>query len=47
MNRKLDEYQDRFDKLDTLRVNEDLRPEVLRNDEDLGYYGNFKNLAFD
>ncbi|RZC39701.1 CRAL TRIO domain containing protein, partial [Asbolus verrucosus] len=35
---KFREYQDRFDLLDKLRVNENLRPEKLNNDELLGFY---------
>jgi hypothetical protein len=44
---KLTEYQERFDHLDTMRVDEGLRPEKLDNDEILGFYGNFKNLDVD
>ena len=47
MHKKLAEYQDRFDQLDGLRVDENLRPEKLNNDEILGYYGNFKKINFD
>ncbi|RZC41305.1 CRAL TRIO domain containing protein, partial [Asbolus verrucosus] len=35
---KFREYQDRFDLLDKLRVNDNLRPEKLENDELLGFY---------
>ena len=44
---KLSEYQERFDKLDTLRVDEKLRPEKLNNDEVLGYYGSFRQISVD
>ncbi|KAJ3654093.1 hypothetical protein Zmor_013310 [Zophobas morio] len=46
---KYQEYQDRFDLLDKLRVNESLRPARLAdgNDEFLGYHGNFKKLEID
>ncbi|XP_028140953.2 clavesin-1-like isoform X1 [Diabrotica virgifera virgifera] len=45
--KKMFEYKDRFDKLETLQVNEELRPEKLENDELLGYYGNFKKIDTD
>ncbi|KAJ3624276.1 hypothetical protein MTP99_017914 [Tenebrio molitor] len=45
--RKVVQYQERFDRLDTLRVNENLRPEEFNNDEILGFYGNFKKLDVD
>nr|CAH7768954.1 unnamed protein product [Callosobruchus chinensis] len=45
--KKLEEYQERFDKLDTLRVNEQLRPTPLKNDDVLGYHGNFQKLDVD
>jgi hypothetical protein len=45
--RKVVQYQERFDRLDTLRVNENLRPAEFNNDEILGFYGNFKKLDVD
>ena len=47
MLKKLSEYQNRFDELDKLRVNESLRPEKLDNDEILGFYGSFKKINLD
>ncbi|RZC33655.1 CRAL TRIO domain containing protein [Asbolus verrucosus] len=44
---KLHEYKDRFDQLDETKVNERLRPEKLKSDEILGFYGNFKKLNVD
>ncbi|CAG9859310.1 unnamed protein product [Phyllotreta striolata] len=44
--KKLLEYTDRFQKLETMHVNESLRPEELRNEEDL-FYGNFKKIDID
>lgn len=44
---KLCEFQERFNKLDVLKVNEALRPEKLNNDNVLGFYGNFKSLNVD
>ncbi|XP_063917452.1 uncharacterized protein LOC135133118 [Zophobas morio] len=38
MQTKLSQYQDRFDQLDKLRVNENLRPQKLDNDEILGFF---------
>lgn len=43
----LKEHADRFDKLDKMKVKEELRPTPLQNDEVLGYHGNFKKLDFD
>ncbi|XP_018564497.1 alpha-tocopherol transfer protein-like [Anoplophora glabripennis] len=43
----LKEHADRFDKLDKLKIKEDLRPTPLQNDEVLGYHGNFKKLDVD
>jgi hypothetical protein len=45
--RKFAQYQERFDELDSLRVDETLRPQKLNNDEILGFYGNFKKLEVD
>ncbi|RZB39799.1 alpha-tocopherol transfer protein-like [Asbolus verrucosus] len=44
---KLDEYKERFDRLDRTRVDERLRPEKLKNDEILGFHGKFKKLNVD
>ncbi|XP_044261211.1 uncharacterized protein LOC123009151 [Tribolium madens] len=44
---KLAQYQDRFDKLDKLHVDEAKRPQKLENDEILGFHGNFKKLSVD
>jgi hypothetical protein len=45
--RKFAQYQERFDELDSLRVDETVRPQKLNNDELLGFYGNFKKLEVD
>ncbi|XP_019773662.1 uncharacterized protein LOC109546927 isoform X2 [Dendroctonus ponderosae] len=37
----------RFDRLQTMRTDESLRPAELQNDDTLGYYGNFKKLDLD
>jgi hypothetical protein len=42
--RKFAQYQERFDELDSLRVDETVRPQKLNNDELLGFYGNFKKF---
>lgn len=47
VRQKLAQYQDRFDQLDKLKVDENLRPEKLDNDELLGFHGNFKKLNVD
>ncbi|CAG9832925.1 unnamed protein product, partial [Diabrotica balteata] len=44
---KMFEYKDRFDQLESMKVNEELRPEKLQNDELLGYHGNFKKIETD
>ncbi|KAG5894743.1 hypothetical protein JTB14_006162 [Gonioctena quinquepunctata] len=44
---KFAQYKDRFDILEKLRVNEDLRPTPLLYDEVLGFHGNFKKLSVD
>ncbi|CAH0549600.1 unnamed protein product [Brassicogethes aeneus] len=44
---KFKEYQPKFDALDKLRVNENLRDSKLTNDELLGFHGNFKKLSVD
>ncbi|XP_072384028.1 retinol-binding protein pinta-like [Diabrotica undecimpunctata] len=46
---KLTEYGDRFDKLDTLRVNESLRPTELgiESQEKFGVHGTFRQLNID
>ncbi|CAG9858088.1 unnamed protein product [Phyllotreta striolata] len=45
--RKLEQYKDRFDKLEKMKIDESLRPEKLENDDILGYHGNFKKLNVD
>ncbi|XP_068915656.1 retinol-binding protein pinta-like isoform X1 [Tenebrio molitor] len=47
MKVKLEQFQDRFDQLDQMRVDESLRPEKLVNSDILGFYGNFKKLNVD
>lgn len=47
LEEKLVEYQPWFDHLDTLKTNEKLRPENLKNDDILGFYGNFKKFDVD
>ncbi|KAJ3654080.1 hypothetical protein Zmor_013293 [Zophobas morio] len=46
---KFQDYRDRFNLLDELRVNENLRPTRLANENDelLGYHGKFKKLDID
>ncbi|XP_074039558.1 retinol-binding protein pinta isoform X2 [Leptinotarsa decemlineata] len=40
-------HKERFDLLEKLRVDENLRPTPLTNDEQLGFYGNFKKISVD
>jgi hypothetical protein len=47
LKEKFVQYQDRFDRLEKLRVNNSLRPAKLENDELLGFHGNFKKLSVD
>jgi hypothetical protein len=47
LKEKFVQYQDRFDQLEKLRVNNSLRPAKLENDELLGFHGNFKKLSVD
>ncbi|CAH1163233.1 unnamed protein product [Phaedon cochleariae] len=44
---KLSEYNDRFIALSKMRTDEKLRPSPLKNDQILGYHGNFKKLEMD
>ncbi|CAG9861667.1 unnamed protein product [Phyllotreta striolata] len=44
---KLAEYKERFNVIDKLKTNEMLRPAPLKNDEILGYHGNFRKLEMD
>lgn len=46
-SKKEEEYYDRLDVLETLKVNESLRSAPLENDEILGFHGNFKKLSVD
>lgn len=41
------EYQNRFDKLDTLKVDETLRPVPMKDLEIFGMEGTFKKLNID
>ncbi|XP_050302049.1 uncharacterized protein LOC126740164 [Anthonomus grandis grandis] len=41
---KYEKHKDRFMELSKMTVDESLRPEKLKNDDVLGYYGNFKKL---
>lgn len=47
LDKKFVQYGNRFDELDTLRVNEKLRPKKFENNDFLGFYGNFKQLNLD
>ncbi|CAG9854762.1 unnamed protein product [Phyllotreta striolata] len=44
---KLVEYADRFDELDTLRVNDALRPAPMKDNETLNLQGTFRKLIVD
>ncbi|XP_044260260.1 clavesin-2-like [Tribolium madens] len=44
---KIWNYKSYFDHLDSLRVDENLRPENFHDDDFLGFYGNFKKLDID
>lgn len=43
----MDEYADRFDILDKLRVNEDKRPDPVKDIDGSGMQGTFKKLNID
>ncbi|CAH1104012.1 unnamed protein product [Psylliodes chrysocephalus] len=45
--KKMDEYADRFDILDKLRVNEDKRPDPVKDIDGSGMQGTFKKLNID
>lgn len=45
--KEFERMKPRFDRLQTMKTNESLRPEELLNDDTLGYYGNFKKLDVD
>lgn len=44
---KFMEHRKNFDKLKDLKVDESKRPEPLKNDDVLGFHGNFKKLSVD
>lgn len=45
--KELEAHQYRFDELDKLQVDESKRPAPLKNDDILGFHGNFKKLSVD
>ncbi|CAG9770320.1 unnamed protein product [Ceutorhynchus assimilis] len=47
LSKKYEEHKDMYLKLEKLSVDETLRPAKLRNDDILGYYGNFKKINVD
>ncbi|KAJ3647070.1 hypothetical protein Zmor_024617 [Zophobas morio] len=44
---KYAQNQELFDRLDEIKVNEELRPEKLEDDDTLGFYGSFKKIDVD
>lgn len=46
-NKKQEEYYDRFEVMENLKIKESLRSAPLQDDEILGFHGNFKKLSVD